>query len=232
MPLLYSPFNEETSMKSRAQIVVLSGLLCLILPRSLRADLTYTYKGNPYGAHAILVTFETTLTNAQLDNLAPGTNISADLASFSISDGDTPPPADKGGFPVGEFLFLPPPIVEIGTGAVGNITSWDISEAFFASYPAMPGENPNNFYCDYTISTVSGSAGSEDQTALTTDHNAGLCPAGGKVQGDPGVWFPNIPEPQSGMLLGGGLLGLLALAVRRKRHPLPAGCRSGSNSSR
>jgi hypothetical protein len=37
----------------------------------------------------------------------------------------------------------------------------------FCSYPAVPGENPNDFFCTYDFNTGT----------LVTDNDAGFCPA-------------------------------------------------------
>jgi cysteine-rich repeat protein len=56
------------------------------------------------------------------------------------------PPEDELGFPLGQSSPGPP---------------------LFCSYPAVEGEDPNDFFCDYDVNTG----------ALTVDHDAGLCPA-------------------------------------------------------
>ncbi|KAF8181810.1 hypothetical protein BJ912DRAFT_906639 [Pholiota molesta] len=58
----------------------------------------------------------------------------------------TCPPQDNGGFPLGESDVTTNPI--------------------FCSYPAVPGENPNDFFCTYSMTTG----------VLVQDHDAGLCP--------------------------------------------------------
>ena len=60
------------------------------------------------------------------------------------------PPEDQLGFPVG-----PEPVYQNECGGV-----------LFCSYPAMPAEDPNDFFCTY--STTTG--------FLIADHDAGLCP--------------------------------------------------------
>ena len=57
------------------------------------------------------------------------------------------PPTDQLGFSVGDTNLSTDPI--------------------FCSYPAVPGEDPNDFYCTY--SAITG--------ALVTDNDAGLCTA-------------------------------------------------------
>ncbi|KAF8182090.1 hypothetical protein BJ912DRAFT_928784 [Pholiota molesta] len=59
----------------------------------------------------------------------------------------TCPPQDALGFPLGE----------------SNLTT----DPIFCSYPAVAGENPNDFYCTYSRTTG----------VLVQDHDAGLCPA-------------------------------------------------------
>lgn len=173
--------------------------------------------GNPNGFDSISIEIDTSLMGSQLSNLPPDTDISGYIDYFSITDGNTPPPFDNGGFAAADFMFLPPPTVDIGTDAAGNITSWNVSEGFFVSYPSFTGENPYDFYCEYSISTMSGSGGSEDQTALTLDNDAGLCPVGGNVNGNPGTWFmvpvSTTSEPGGYLLLGSGLFGLVSLSA-------------------
>ena len=67
----------------------------------------------------------------------------------------TCPAQDEAGFPLGEF----------------NTTGTTL----FCSYPAFPGENPTDFYCDYDTTTG----------ALTLDNDAGFCPATAATTGGP-----------------------------------------------
>jgi len=118
---------------------------------------------------------------------------------------------------VGVNYYETPLTIEIGTDASGNITSWDITENFFASYPEFSGENPTDFYCVFQAST----SDSGDQTSLAQDLDTGYCPAGTGVQ-QTGTWSsvdppPPAPEPQSYLLFGSGLVVLLALS--RLRQP-------------
>ena len=57
------------------------------------------------------------------------------------------PATDQAGFPLGD--------TDTGTNPI------------FCSYPAFPGENPNDFFCTYA----------SDTGALVTDNDAGFCPA-------------------------------------------------------
>jgi hypothetical protein len=59
--------------------------------------------------------------------------------------------------------FRCPPQDDLGFALGQNDTSTD---PIFCSYPAVPGENPNDFSCTYSFTTG----------ALVTDNDAGLCP--------------------------------------------------------
>ena len=92
-------------MNTRAKFVIsigLLGLLCLLLPGSVRADTTYMYTGNAYTLcdgsytssgglssciqpYALTLTFDTTLSGSELEGFEG--DITADLTSFSITDG-------------------------------------------------------------------------------------------------------------------------------------------------
>jgi hypothetical protein len=55
-----------------------------------------------------------------------------------------------------------PPQDQLGFSLGDSNTSTD---PIFCSYPAVPGENPNDFFCTYSRTTG----------ALVTDNDAGLC---------------------------------------------------------
>jgi len=219
-------------MRSKTPFLLLASLLYLMLPASLHADMTYTYTGDslntPYGTFQVTITLDTTLMGAALQNLPANTNISASLGSaFAIKPGDWPN-QDQAGFPIGGpfgsayYQMTGSPTVLIGTDSLGNITSWNISQTLFASYPAFPGENPTDFYALYTISSTTGG----DQGILSQDNDAGFAPPSTSLV-SAGTWSPTItigvPEPSSFVLLAGsGLLVFLARGLRR-RQALPTG---------
>src|ERR1700743_3818 len=126
-------------MRSKLKLAALAiGLAALVAPMSANADMIYTYTGNNSGSHQYTVSLRTTLSGAALDNLPAGTDISASLVSFSMSDGGAPS-TDTAGFPEADFSLtapggatvLPGNVIQIGTNALGNITSWNINESYF-----------------------------------------------------------------------------------------------------
>src|SRR5262249_40438407 len=122
--------------------------------------------------------FTTSLTGASLNNLPPGTDISSTVTAFTFQPRGVPQ-KDGLGFPIGgpfgsAYFNASKPTVLIGTNASGQITSWTITEPIFASYPAVPNENPNDFFCRYNAITKN----TGDSLTLVQDNDAGLCPAG------------------------------------------------------
>jgi hypothetical protein len=91
--------------------------------------------------------------------------------------------------------------------------------------PISPGDDPDIFFCTYSAT----SSGAVDHTTLTGDNNAGLCFGGGGPT-SAGTWTggsaggpgpdpdpSEVPEPQSLVLLSGGLAGLTAVTRRKSR---------------
>lgn len=163
-------------------VLGVAGLSCLVAG-CLQAETIYAYSAN-YGSYAVPIAFVTSLSGSQLDNLPANTNISASILAFSML-GIPAPPEDAAGFPFGVSRFQSPDTVLIGTNASGNITSFDVTGTLFASYPAIPNENPNDFFCNYaesvTPTNVSGS--------LALDRDSGFCPAPPvTMSGSGGLW--------------------------------------------
>ena len=191
---------------------VLPGILSIALPTAARADTVLTYTDTP-----ITITFD--FTGPTLAGLSPGTDITAEITGFSMTF--PAPSADEAGFPLGETSITNSTVL-IGTDSLGNVTSWDISATLFASYPAFPGENPTDFYCNDGVSAANtGNSGS-----LTLDNDAGFCPSNTPGVAAIGTWSPQFqgpsgpstPEPQTSALFGAGAVALLSLASRRKEH--------------
>jgi hypothetical protein len=199
----------------------LIGTMCALAPATSSAGTIYTYTAASGTQVVPSFSFTTSLTGTALDNLAPGTKINSTITAFTFEPGDVPT-QDDAGFPIGgsygsNYFNAATATVEIGTNAQGQITSWDISENVFASYPAFSGESPTDFYCRYNASSTNAG----DTLSLTLDNDAGLCPGtrtttAGTFSGGP-VISTATPEPASAFLLGTGVLGLLGLAALRKR---------------
>ena len=203
-------------MNLRAKFVFLIGLLglvCLMLPGSLRADTVLTYTGNAYTfcqyaytctgtSPALSFTLDTTLTGPQFDNLAIGTvtggNLSGFVSSFALTDGAEVTVTQS----TAALQFF-----DVTTVASGDITSWEI----------LAYTNGTQGAVNYFGATCNGSAANcsnVDTTQVLVNGYYYL--AYGQNSGAPGTWtVTTTPEPGTGglMLLGVGLLGL----VMRKR---------------
>lgn len=212
-------------MNLRAKFVFLIGLLgllCLILPGSLRADTVYTYTSPAYnncrgtycagGPYALSFTFDVTA-GTPLDNLslfAPGSgspgsgsggasDITADVSSFAFTDGSG---LDITQANATAYFF------SIGTDAEGDMTAWSVWAADTAvtfPTPLLEYMGSNSYF-----------------TGTYVDYSMVGPPPDDATQ-NLGYWRP-VPEPDSFVLLGTGLLGLLALAARSKRHAPPSSC--------
>jgi hypothetical protein len=193
------------------------GVICLFIPGPARAGQIYMYSGQAPTSFSI--TLNTSLSGAALDNLPAGTDISASTISLTFSGPDSPPSQDGAGFPIGGgpgsgYLTETPATIQIGTDSTGQITSWDIELDIFASYPAVPNEDPADFYCTYRASSTTNT----DSVSLTLDNDAGFCPNGVSNSASAENWTsvaaaPSTPEPQSFMMLASGIC-ISVLAVR------------------
>ena len=195
------------------------------------AATTYTYTEGSASDVVPSFSFTTSLTGAALDNLAPNTDITSTITSPSILsltglfEPRGVPPQDLGNFPLGPGGFggsyynvvSGSVSVLIRTDAIGQITSWSISETIFASYPAFPGDPPGDFYCTYGASTTTGGG----SLSLTADNDAGLCPNGttsgtGTFSGSSGTAPTPLPATPPLLATGIGSLGLLGWRRKRK----------------
>jgi hypothetical protein len=154
------------------------------------AQTIYTYTQSSPNDIVPTFQFTTYLTGADLNYLPPGTDISFSVTAFTFQPRHVPQ-IDSAGFPIGgsfgsAYFNASKPSVRIGTNASGQIISWTITELVFASYPAVPNENPNDFFCTYNaITTNIGNS-----LNLVTDHDAGFCPMGGTTNA--GYFLPPI----------------------------------------
>ena len=181
----------------------------------------YTYTSGSASDTVQGFSFTTSLSGAALDNLAPGSDITASVTPFTFSvNPNSGFQHDDAGFPLGNPTFGSsyfnggPATVLIGTDATGQITSWTISETVFASYPAFSGENPNDFFDRYTVSTTN----TGNTVVNIQDNNAGLGPNPlGVGQGSFGaVVTPAVPEPSTWAMMILGFCGLGFMAYRRR----------------
>jgi hypothetical protein len=201
---------------------------CALLP-TVSSATTYTYTQGSASDVVPSFLFTTSLSGLALDNLAPGTDITATVSAFTFQPRGVPL-QDSAGFPIGDATFgstsfnvIPaggPPTIQIGTNALGQITSWNIIELIFASYPAFAGENVNDFFCTYNAKTANPGGGS---LALVTDHNAGFCPSPtvtngiGTFAGEADVAATPLPAALPLFAGGLGVMGLLGWRRKRKQ---------------
>jgi len=180
------------------------------------ADTVYTYTGNPYtdcsgtyligsscGPYSLSITFDVAA-GTPLDNLtiyAPGSYITGDVVTFSFTDGTVLNLNQGNANALEDFV--------IGTDASGNITSWYIAaQEDFG--PPIGGDWG-------ALSTCNQYNGEKDISGNTHQYPI---PGSGYNTNSCGRWSMagTTPEPSSSLLLSTGLLGLMALAARCKRH--------------
>lgn len=193
----------------------LFGLLCLLLPASLRADTTYTYTGNTFTActdlfvsgsgcqGSVNIFFETSLTGSALDNLSDD-DITNSLVLATITDGEEAYTGPIGCGPVcnNGINFV---TVHISTNAVGDITAWSIV-----------GDNTNQ---GGNVEAHITSTNFEDTGAVTVNTYALCgtisCASTASVR-KAGTWSAPVgtPEPSPATLM---LIGVvLAIALRKR----------------
>ena len=160
--------------------------------------------------------FTTSLSGSQLDNLAPGTDITSSVTPFTFPVNFTDMP-DGTGSPIGVHNPVPFATVLIGTNSSGQITTWNISEGFFASYPVTPTSNPNDFFATYTITTTA----TGDFADLVNDHDGGDAPQ--SYTTGTGTFAASlvtpVPETSTWAMMILGFVGLGFMAYRRKSKP-------------
>jgi len=196
---------------SRA-VLIAGALLMMGLAPSAKADTVYTYTGNPFtscvGTYTcgttpfLSVTFDVT-PGTPLDNLtlfSPGSDLTPDIMTFSFSDGSG---LDITQANASDFGF------EVSTNGSGAIVNW----AILAEIPSPLDQ--------YQFANTDNWAGEIADGSESTPYGVGT------NGGIPGTWtsvVTSTPEPSSSLLLGTGLLGLLALAVKGKRLAPAASC--------
>lgn len=181
-----------------------------VAPKS-QADTVYTYTGNPlqctYSCNftpALSISFSTTLTGSQLDNLNFA-NISADITSFSFTILGINTSATQA-TPYIEYNF------EISTDSNGDITSWYAEEdnagnpdadvhsiIISCNYASYPCASPNQ--------TLGFSGIFDAASFMAADVGSNI--------DDPGTWtVTSTPESGTVVFL---LLGIVSVLLMRKR---------------
>lgn len=200
--------------------VVVLGVIALASAVSLRADAVLTYTGG----NGLSITFTTNLVSVDSTTIT-----AASLVTFSMTDSMLPPPNDEEGATAldGGTYGTTPTVFSVTTDAVGNVTSWSVTDSFTVAYTSA------SFTCIYGISSTNTSG---DQITLSQDKDSGYCPGettnplpgapwnSVPIPGDdatPGTWsdqsLSTSPEPGSYALVATGIAGLFAVIRRRKQ---------------
>jgi PEP-CTERM motif-containing protein len=201
----------------------LLGALLTLSPTGAAATV-YTFTEGSSADAVGNFSFTTSLSGAQLDNLAPGTNITSSVATNFLFPVNVNPflSQDNAGFPIGQNNPTGPATILIGTNATGQITSWTISEGYFASYPLIPGGDPNAFFATYTVTTTN----TGESILLVNDNDGPGFAPGENPNGGPPVPYTTgtgsfdavaaVPEPSTWAMMITGFLGLGFMAYRRR----------------
>ncbi len=196
---------------------VLCGLVLAALPSISLADTIYTYQGNLFTAIGYTRVGGGSGLPYTTDDFVSGTfTVSTPLGdsrpfrqlkpiAFSFSDGvDTLTSNDS-------FFNL---MFEIGTDATGAISRWNIvMESVKIPSPGYYGIVTEN-------AVLGGNPLITDYGLAPTTPVPGIYDVYGVNGNDPGTWImneptPSTPEPGSIVLLGSGMVGLVAMIKRR-----------------
>jgi hypothetical protein len=207
-------------MKERT-LVAAAFILAVVGADAASASTTFTYTPATASDTVQAFSFTSSLDGAAISNLIANTDITASIAPFTFNFDHAPFAVDKLGFPVGGafgsayFNTVGNATVTIGTNALGQINSWDIFEDIFVSWPAVPNEDPNDFFGTYRIHTTN----TGNTIVLTQDRDAGLAPTprGLGLGSFSATTTASVPEPATWamMFLGFGAIGW---AMRRQRQ--------------